>query len=205
MMKKLFAICLVLLTGVVLTAQVKVEEKKPLDIIVFDDITGAMPEDNDDRTRQVIQEYFKAELATHSGINIIQPSALSMPDARILMNYGFKRNAKPEAAQVAKLCKDMKAAFCCFISILRKGEKKLEVTVTVYGADGALKAKLTRMIEQVLQADYVSILLARDAAVSIRGVNPVDDLNLNRMKKRLDDLADQRIKKNVQKNIKATK
>ena len=128
-----------------------------------------------------------------------------MPDARILMNYGFKRNAKPEAAQVAKLCKDMKAAFCCFISILRKGEKKLEVTVTVYGADGALKAKLTRMIEQVLQADYVSILLARDAAVAIRGVNPVDDLNLNRMKKRLDDLADQRIKKNVQKNIKATK
>ena len=79
------------------------------------------------------------------------------------------------------------------------------MTVTVYGADGALKAKLTRMIEQVLQADYVSILLARDAAVAIRGVNPVDDLNLNRMKKRLDDLADQRIKKNVQKNIKATK
>ncbi len=197
-MKKLFSVCFALLTGFVLCAQTT-------DVAVFEDITGTKPSDNDERTLKLVQEYFKSELATHSAIEIVQPRSLTMSDGEILAKYGFRRGTASAKEQIAKLCKENNAGYCAFVKIERNKDKGLTASVSVYSADGTLKKIMTRRFEEVRQADIAGIILARDVAVEIRGANPVDDLNLERMKKSLDSLSDDKIKKTIRKNMEAVK
>ncbi len=197
-MKKLFSVCFALLTGFALCAQTT-------DVAVFEDITGIKPSDNDERTLKLVQEYFKSELATHSAIEIVQPRSLTMSDGEILAKYGFRRGTAPAKEQIAKLCRENNAGYCALVKIERNKDKGLTASVSVYSADGILKKTVTRRFEEVRQADIAGIMLARDVAVEIRGANPVDDLNLERMKKSLDSLSDDKIKKTIRKNMEAVK
>lgn len=177
-MKKLLAICFALLVGAFAFAQ------KPAKIAVYDDLStaGTVP-DSDTRTGNLVQEYFKSELATHSGFEIIK-TALNFD---ILAKHGVKAGQKMTAKQIAGICKEVKADYYCTVGVGRK-KKDLEITIHIYRADGKLTATVTKEFSDVSRADIVSIELARSVAIAIRGRNPVDDVNLYQMKQRLDEL-----------------
>ncbi len=198
-MKKLLTVCMLFLAALTLSAQ------KTIDVAVYEDVTSAKPEEHDVRTLNLLREYFKSELATHSGIELVQSQSLSLADWEILAKYGIKRGKAPEKDQIAKLCKDDKAAYCALIRIERKADKdkksELAATVSIYNADGTLKSAVSRTFKNVQQTDIAGIMLARDTAVAIRGANPVDDVNLVRMKKSLEKLTNSKVKDSIRKNM----
>ena len=177
-MKKLFAICFALIACAAVFAQ------KPAKIAVYDDVAtlGTVP-DSDTRTGNLVQEYFKSELATHSGFEIVK-TALNFD---ILAKHGVRAGTKLTAKQIAGICKEVKADYYCTVGIGRKKDG-LTITINIYDAAGKEKASVTKDFSDVSRADIVSIELARSVAVAIRGRNPVDDVNLYQMKQRLDEL-----------------
>ena len=195
-MKKLFTFCFVLFAGAALFAQ------KPINVAVYEDLSAQQSRDNDSRTGNLIQEYFKSELATHSGIQIVQSENLTNEK---LTARGFKRGAAMTQAQIAGLCKDLKADYFCFVHISRTNDNKLESSVRIFKADGTKKSEFKRDFKSVRQSDFASILLARDAAVSIRGANPVDDVNLNQMKKHIQEFTTEKEKEKIRENVNSVK
>lgn len=197
MMKKILAFCFVLLAGLTLTAGDKI------DVAVCSNLFGKGADHNDRRTGKLLKEYFKAELATHSRIVISQNDSQLEDEA--LARRKDKKAQAPTVAYISKLCKDVKAEYLCMLSVKRdpKNTKKLVAEVVIYKADGKLVKTVQRTFDSVRSSDFVGILLARDVAVAIRGVNPVDDANLNRMKAELETLADEHLKEQVQKNVNA--
>ena len=177
-MRKLFAICFALIACAAVFAQ------KPAKIAVYDDVAtlGTVP-DSDTRTGNLVQEYFKSELATHSGFEIVK-TALNFD---ILAKHGVRAGQKLTAKQIAGICKEVKADYYCTVGIGRKKDG-LTITINIYDAAGKEKASVTKDFSDVSRADIVSIELARSVAVAIRGRNPVDDVNLYQMKQRLDEL-----------------
>lgn len=199
MMKKILVFCFVLLTGLTLTAA------DAINVAVCSNLFSKGVDHNDRRTGKLLKEYFKAELATHSGIVISQNDSVLEDEA--LIRRKDKTVQAPTAAYISKLCKDAKSAYLCMLSVKRdaKDAKKLVAEVVIYKADGKLLKTVTRTFDSVRSSDFVGILLARDVAVAIRGVNPVDDANLNRMKTELENLADEHTKEQIQKNMKEVK
>lgn len=177
-MKKLLGICIVLLACAVAFAQ------KPVKIAAYDDLStiGAALE-SDTRTGNLVQEYFKSELATHSGFEIVK-TALNFD---LLEKHGVKAGKKLTAQQIIGICKEVKADYYCTVGVARK-KKNLEITIHIYRADGKEVAVVSKEFTDVSRADIVSIDLARSVAIAIRGRNPVDDVNLYQMKQRLDEL-----------------
>lgn len=198
MMKKILVFCFVLLAGLTLTAG------DAINVAVCSNLFNDNARHNDRRTGKLLKEYFKAELATHSGIVIAQNDSLLEDEA---IAASKEKQPTPSAAYIAKLCKDVNAKYLCMLSVKRdaKDAKKLVAEVMIYKADGKLLKTVKRSFESVCSSDFVGILLARDVAVAIRGANPVDDANLNRMKAELENLADEHAKKQVQKNMKGVK
>lgn len=195
MLKKILTFCFILLAGVTLSAG------NTIDIAVCSNLFNNAADHNDRRTGKLLKEYFKAELATHSGIVISQNDAM-LEDEALIRRRGKKNNVLT-AEYISKLCKDVKAAYLCMLSTKRdpKDNKKLIAEVAIYKADGKLLKTVSRTFETVRSSDFVGILLARDTAVAIRGANPVDDANLNRMKAELEKLADEHMKEQLQKNM----
>ncbi|MBR1999162.1 MAG: hypothetical protein IJ992_01470 [Lentisphaeria bacterium] len=198
MLKKILVFSFVLLTGLTLSAG------DAIDIAVCSNLFSNAADHNDRRTGKLLKEYFKAELATHSGIVISQNDAMLEDEALIRRR---KKATAPTAEYISKLCKDVKASYLCMLSTKRdpKDSKKLIAEVVIYKADGKLLKTVTRAFESVRSSDFVGILLARDTAVAIRGANPVDDANLNRMKAELEKLADEHVKEQIQKNMNEVK
>lgn len=198
MLKKILVFSFVLLTGLTLSAG------DAIDIAVCSNLFSNAADHNDRRTGKLLKEYFKAELATHSGIVISQNDAMLEDEALIRRR---KKATAPTAEYISKLCKDVKASYLCMLSTKRdpKDSKKLIAEVVIYKADGKLLKTVTRSFESVRSSDFVGILLARDTAVAIRGANPVDDANLNRMKAELEKLADEHVKEQIQKNMNEVK
>ena len=195
MLKKILVFSFVLLTGLTLSAG------DAIDIAVCSNLFSNAVDHNDRRTGKLLKEYFKAELATHSGIVISQNDAM-LEDEALIRRRG-KKTAAPTAEYISKLCKDVKASYLCMLSTKRdpKDSKKLIAEVAIYKADGKLLKTVSRSFESVRSSDFVGILLARDTAVAIRGTNPVDDANLNRMKAELERLADEHLKEQLRKNV----
>ena len=198
MLKKILVFSFVLLTGLTLSAG------DAIDIAVCSNLFSNAADHNDRRTGKLLKEYFKAELATHSGIVISQNDAMLEDEALIRRR---KKATAPTAEYISKLCKDVKASYLCMLSTKRdpKDSKKLIAEVAIYKADGKLLKTVSRSFESVRSSDFVGILLARDTAVAIRGANPVDDANLNRMKAELEKLADEHVKEQIQKNMNEVK
>ena len=198
MLKKILVFSFVLLTGLTLSAG------DAIDIAVCSNLFSNAADHNDRRTGKLLKEYFKAELATHSGIVISQNDAMLEDEALIRRR---KKATAPTAEYISKLCKDVKASYLCMLSTKRdpKDSKKLIAEVVIYKADGKLLKTVSRSFESVRSSDFVGILLARDTAVAIRGANPVDDANLNRMKAELERLADEHVKEQIQKNMNEVK
>ena len=198
MLKKILVFSFVLLTGLTLSAG------DAIDIAVCSNLFSNAADHNDRRTGKLLKEYFKAELATHSGIVISQNDAMLEDEALIRRR---KKTTAPTAEYISKLRKDVKASYLCMLSTKRdpKDSKKLIAEVVIYKADGKLLKTVSRSFESVRSSDFVGILLARDTAVAIRGANPVDDANLNRMKAELEKLADEHVKEQIQKNMNEVK
>jgi len=192
-MKKFLTLCFVFCAGVALFAQ------KPLNIGVYEDLSYVQARDNDSRTGNLIQEYFKSELATHSGITVLQTDKLT---SEFFTKRGFERGKNATSKQIADLCKDLQVDFFCFLRIKRVEENRMEINVRIYKADGTVKGEFKRTFESVRQSDYAAIVLAREAAIMIRGANPVDDINNADMYKRIenmDQVHKERFKSNMRK------
>lgn len=176
-MKKLLIVCAVLFACCAVYAQ------KTLEVCVAENLSAPMQRDNDSRTCNLVAEYFKSELATHSSISIIQSQELTNDK---LTKKGFKRGSALDPKLVSALCKEQKADYVCFISLTHN--KKFDAVVNIYDAAGVKKGEYKRPFDSVRNADAASIMLARDAAIAIRGHNPVDDVHMLRMKKQRDQL-----------------
>lgn len=194
-MKKILLFCLCLLTGAALYAQ------KTIHVAVWSDLSAPMPEnDGDARTGHLLLEYFKSELATHSGIKIVQTKALT----EAIEKGAFKRGVPFQTSKLAALCKNSGASFFCAVQVSRVKTKetggRLEAVITIYDAQGRKKGAVKRSFRSVKQSDMASILLARDAAVAIRGRHPVDDMNLVRIRRQAEAVSDPEIRANLKKN-----
>ncbi len=199
MLKKILAFCFILLTGLTLSAG------NGIDVAVCSNLFSKTADHNVRRIGKLLKEYFKAELATHSGIVICQNDAMLEDEALVRRSPGKKTGA-PAAEYISELCKDVKAAYLCMLSAKRdEDNKKLIAEVAIYKADGNLLKIVSRTFDTVRSSDFVGILLARDAAVAIRGANPVDDTNLNRMKAELEKLSDEHTKEQIRKNMSEVK
>ncbi len=194
-MKKVLTIaCLLVATAIF--------AQSPLNIAVWDDISiPAQSRDNDTRLNYLIWEYFKSELATHSGLSVVSDATL----AKKMEKAGFERGKAITAAQISRLCKDVKANYFCTVGITRSGDKKLTAKVTIYESNGKEKAQVKREFESVRESDILSIVLANDTATAIRGKNPVDEMIMESMKKVVKDASTDEIKAEIDKNIKAVK
>lgn len=190
MMKSILTACFALFCGVALFAQ------KPLNIAVWDDLSAPAPADGDSRTNYMVWEYFKSELATHAGFKIVQFTELN----KAIEDGAFKRGKAVTAAQIAKLCADTKADYFCAVRIGRLESGKLISFVTIYNADGTVKGNVKREFESCKQSDMVSIYLARDAAVAIRGKNALDDVNLQRSVRTIQNVTSDSEKAEIRKN-----
>ncbi len=193
-MKKFLAVCFAFLIAFGLYAQ------RAYNVIVLEDFSAFIQQGKDDnrtttqldgdyRTGNLVQEYFISELATHSSINVLHPDMLN-PEG--LAKRGLVRGKVPTFAQLSSLCKDAGADYVCLVKINHKNDKKLACTITVVDKSGKAKSVISRDFDSVHSADVTSILLAREAAIAIRGHNPVDDINTKETKERLTNLMDQK-------------
>ena len=72
---------------------------------------------------------------------------------------------------------------------MRKG-KKFEVIIKIFDAAGKHKKTINRAFETIKESDLLSVQSARDTAVAIRGVSPVDVVHNEReirLKKELEE------------------
>lgn len=195
-MKKLLIFCFVLLTGFSLFAG------ESLTIAVCSNLLSKGSMAGDSRTCKLLREYFKSELATHSGMVISQSQMLEDENMAVRVR---KNGGKYDKKFFATLGKDVKANYICMLNISRDAAKKIVAEVSIYKADGTLHGKVSHKFDSVRSSDFVAILLAREAAVAIRGANPVDDANLERMKKELKSLSDEQVREQVRQNMDAVK
>ena len=192
-MKKFLIFCFVLLASLTLSAG------NPVNIAICTNFFAPRPaQNNDDRTCKLLKEYYKSELATHSGMVIIQNAAL---EDEALARRGIKRGTTPSADYIKKICKDVKADYLCMVGIKRTKEDKLLVEILICKADGKVVRTVSRIFDSVRSSDFAGIQLARETAVAIRGANPVDDANLERMKKELKTLSDEHLKEQIRQDI----
>lgn len=195
-MKKFLIFFLFLFSATALFAQ------KTINVAVWNDLSvPALESDGDSRTGYLLLEYFKSELATHSGIKIVQSKKLT----ENMEKAGFKRGVPFKPAWIAALCKNTGASFFCAVRIARIKAKdtpggRLEAYVAIYDSKGQHKGTVKRSFRTVKQSDMASILLARDAAVAIRGRHPVDDMNLVRIQRQAEAVADPRIRAELKEN-----
>lgn len=166
----LFAVC-------VLHAQ------KPLMIAVW-----AEPNVNDkeNRVASLIWEYYKSELATHSGLQVLSADVFAAArEKTIPMTV-----VKPDAKQIKAFCDASSSDVFCSVSLQTLKDRKMQITVGIYDKQGNLKKTVARQFNAIKESDFISVSAARDTAVAIRGDSPVDIVNLEREKRLLQELKD---------------
>ncbi len=98
---------------------------------------------------------------------------------------GISREKPFEKEQIQTLCKSAGSKIFCTVGLSNdrtKADNNRLATVTVYNDQGEKIGTASRAFTGVEETDFVSIVLARDAARIIRGTLPVDQVNLNREK-----------------------
>ncbi len=174
-MKKLF----VFLTAAF--AICTVYAQKPTSVLVW-----AEPcRDTENRISSLLVEYYKSELATHSGLVLV--SAAQMEQAMKKLKHPGA--GTPDAKAIQSYCKETDSSVFCSVSLVRKG-KKFEVIIKIFDAAGKHKKTINRAFETIKESDLLSVQSARDTAVAIRGVSPVDVVHNEReirLKKELEE------------------
>ena len=193
-------------------AAVSAYAQKPVNVAVWKDISApALKTDRDASINNLLWEYFKSELASHAGLKVVQNDALS----KRMAESDFEAGKAFTPAQIKDICSKAGADIFAAISVRRnsldsadgKEGYKLTANVVLYNADGTEKAKLKRMFGNVRQSELTSVILARDAALAIRGESAVDDINLQREKRLVQELQEysQTDKGKLESDIKAIK
>ena len=166
----LFAVC-------VLHAQ------KPLMVAVW-----AEPNVNDKENRiaSLIWEYYKSELATHSGLQVLSTDVFAAAREKTIP----LTVVKPDAKQIKAFCDTSSADVFCSVALQTLKDRKMQIAVGIYDNQGNLKKTVTRTFNAIKESDFISVSVARDTAVAIRGDSPVDIVNLEREKRLLQELKD---------------
>jgi len=166
----LFAVCLL-------------HAQKPLMVAVW-----AEPNVNDkeNRVASLIWEYYKSELATHSGLQVLAADAFSAAREKTIP----RTVVKPDQKQIKDFCAQANADIFCSVALQTLKDRKMQITVKVYDRNGKLITTVARTFNAIKESDFISVSVARDTAVAIRGDSAVDIVNLEREKRLLQELKD---------------
>ncbi len=140
--------------------------------------------DTENRIASLVWEYYKSELATHSGLKVLSADVL----AKAKESLKLKGILAP--AQIKKLTGKTESDTFCAVSLGKGKKQRFMITVKVYTADGKLKSTLTREFNTIEESDFVTVAAARETAVAIRGNSDVDTVNMEREKRLLKELQD---------------
>ncbi len=150
--------------------------------MVWDDPAAGLNRNSDDRKiSSLIVEYFKSELATHSGLKITLPSTA----ADAVQKAKFVRGKALSAEQVKALCKNSDSGIFCAVSLKTaksdtvkkagKNGKKISdksAVAVIYDANGKVLGKAHVPYSDVKKVDSVCEKLAAKAAEIIRKNDP---------------------------------
>ena len=166
----LFAVCLL-------------HAQKPLMVAVW-----AEPNVNDkeNRVASLIWEYYKSELATHSGLQVLAADTFAAArEKTIPMTV-----AKPDQKQIKDFCTLSNSDVFCSVALQTLKDRKMQITVKIYDRAGNQKKTIARTFNAIKESDFISVSAARDTAIAIRGDSAVDIVNLEREKRLLQELKD---------------
>lgn len=182
-MKKAFLIAAVMFAAFAVQAQ------KPIKVAISKDISAPVSKsDKDNSINNLMVEYFKSELASHSGLKIVTTEDF----ADYLKSGKDIRAGQPfTAEQLKTITQKAGSDLFAVTNVARATDPKeppFTATVTIYNADGTVKGTAKRTFDNVRQVELTSVILARDAAIAIRGKSAIDDINLEREKRLLKEL-----------------
>lgn len=156
--------------------------QKPLSVLVW----GApSAQDSANRVSSLVLEYFKSELATHSGLKLVGADEL----AAAAKKYSLGRSKAPASAKIKQICKLTKSNIFCAVSLQMTGQKFL-VEIRLFDANGKATKTIKKSFASIKESDLISVQIARDTAVAIRGVSPVDVIHNEREKRLQQELID---------------
>ncbi|MBR2427150.1 MAG: hypothetical protein IKB16_10480 [Lentisphaeria bacterium] len=149
--------------------------QKPLTVLVW----GApCAQDSANRVSSLVLEYFKSELATHSGLKLVNPDEL----AEALKKYSPGKTNSPAKARIQQICKLTKSNVFCAVALTIM-KQKFYIEIKLFDANGKLLNTVKKTFETIKESDLVSVQIARDTAVAIRGISPVDVIHNEREKR----------------------
>ena len=148
--------------------------QKPLSVLVW----GApSAQDSANRVSSLVLEYFKSELATHSGLKLVGADQM----AEALKKYSVGK-ATPAAAKIQQICKLTQSNIFCAVYLKMNGQKFF-VEIKLFDANGKATKTIKKTFSSIKESDLVSVQIARDTAVAIRGISPVDVIHNEREKR----------------------
>ena len=148
--------------------------QKPMSVLVW----GApSAQDSANRVSSLVLEYFKSELATHSGLKLVGADEM----AAAVKKYSVGK-ATPAAAKIQQICKLTQSNIFCAVYLKMNGQKFF-VEIKLFDANGKATKTIKKTFSSIKESDLVSVQIARDTAVAIRGISPVDVIHNEREKR----------------------
>lgn len=149
--------------------------QKPLSVLVW----GAPnAQDSANRVSSLVLEYFKSELATHSGLKLVGADEM----AEALKKYPVGQAKAPAADRIRQACKLTKSNIFCAVSLKMTGQK-FHVEIKLFNAQGKATKTIKKTFSSIKESDLISVQIARETAIAIRGVSPVDVIHNEREKR----------------------
>lgn len=149
--------------------------QKPLTVLVW----GApCAQDSANRVSSLVLEYFKSELATHSGLRLVNPDQL----AEALKKYSLGKTNSPAKAKIQQICKLTNSNVLCAVG-LNIVKQKFEIQIKLFDKNGKALNTIKKTFSTIKESDLISVQIARETAVAIRGISPVDVIQNEREKR----------------------
>lgn len=166
--------CTVVLAGLTL-------QQKSVNCLVWEDPSAVLSasKDDDRKISSLIVEYFKSELATHSGIKVTLPATA----ADAVQNAKLVRGKGITPAQVKIICKDSKSNIFCAVSLKNRKVNSIRSNVqpgksavaVIFDGDGKVVGRVAVPYNDVKKADAVCEKLAEKAAALIQKNQKIAD------------------------------
>lgn len=144
--------------------------------------------DGDDRIKSLLNEYFRAELATHAGISVADSTKVET--ARQEISFDASKDATAE--QIKKFSHLTGSTYTALVNVQRLvPEEKLKAIVTIYrNSDGKKLGTATSNFETIGDTNVICRSLAEQASKLIRGKRSEDEMKdsfLTESSKKMDE------------------
>lgn len=121
-------------------------------------------------TRCLFNEYYLAELTTHSKVTVSDSASVQKKINALKIPRGVKLSAK----NVKALCKAVNAKALCLVSMKRNAKVKgVDVVIRVISADNKLLGSCKGVMKGIGEAGKLSAVLAAESAPFVRAADKV--------------------------------